>query len=228
MVQQACIHKTSKDLIDVSAASGGSSLLGALTYFLNLILQGKTPDAVCPFFFLASFVALNKTDGGVRSIAIGNAMRRLAAKCVGNSFKQLIGLLLASYQLGYGSYGADAIAHATRVYLESLQPDQVIVKLDFSNVFNFIRRDKMFAAVDQLAPKILPPFVHSAYCSSFPYSLVRMFHRLLGIFIREILWDLSYFASVHDLMLQLKSEFRAFYLDGGILGGFVEEVLHDL
>ena len=32
--------------------------------------------------------------------------------------------------------------------------------------------------------------------------------------------------SIHDLMLQLESEFRAFYLDDGILGGSVSEILH--
>ena len=67
-----------KHLTDVSAAGRVSSLLGALTSFLNLVLQGRTPDAVCPFFFLgggggrggAFLVTLSKTDGGVRSLLL--------------------------------------------------------------------------------------------------------------------------------------------------------------
>ena len=46
--------------------------------------------------------------------------------------------------------------------LASLQPGEVVVKLVFRNAFNSIRRDKMFAAIDQLAHKIRL-FVHSAY-----------------------------------------------------------------
>lgn len=42
------------------------------------------------------------------------------------------GLFLALRQLGYGTaQGAEAAVHATRLHLNNLQADQVIVKLDF-------------------------------------------------------------------------------------------------
>ena len=46
-----------------------------------------------------------------------------------------------------------------------VQPGQVVVKLDFRIAYNSISRGKVFVAVDQLAPTILP-FVHSAYSYS--------------------------------------------------------------
>ena len=38
-----------------------------------------------PFFFGATLTTLNKKDGGVRPIAVGCSLRRLAAKCLCNS-----------------------------------------------------------------------------------------------------------------------------------------------
>ena len=139
-------------------------MLGALTSFLNLVLHGNTPDALCPFFLKASLVALNDTDGGVRPIAIGSTLSRLAAKYVENSLKQSMDLLLVPYQLRYSPLcGAEAMVHVAQVYLESLQPE-VVIKFDFRNAFNSICCDKMFTTIDQLAPKILP-FVYLAYSS---------------------------------------------------------------
>ena len=69
----------------------------------------------------------------------------------------------APLQLDYGTpLGAEAAVHAARRFLHNLQPDHLILKLDFKNAFNSIRRDKMLAAVRERAPEIYP-LVHSAY-----------------------------------------------------------------
>ena len=52
-------------MTSTSAEGGGPLLLEALTAFVNLVLEGKTPAPVHPFFFDASLVALDKKDGGV-------------------------------------------------------------------------------------------------------------------------------------------------------------------
>ena len=54
--------------------------------------------------------------------------------------------------------------NAARRYLESIRdcPDKVIVKLDFKNAFNCIRRDRMLEAVALMAPEIYA-FCHNAY-----------------------------------------------------------------
>ena len=71
--------------------------------------------------------------------------------------------LLTPRQLGFGiSGGAEAAVHAVRQYLDNLQPNHALVKLDFSNAFNSMYRDKMLDAVLALAPDIYP-FVYSAY-----------------------------------------------------------------
>ena len=58
--------------------------------------------------------------------------------------------------------GAEAVAHAARRYLAEMGPDQVLVKLDFINAFNSVRRDAVLEAVALHVPELLA-FTKSAY-----------------------------------------------------------------
>ena len=42
------------------------------------------------------------------------------------------------------------------VYLDHLPSDHVMLKIDFKNTFNYVRRDKMFEMVRQYVPEIFP------------------------------------------------------------------------
>ena len=214
-----------KDMIGTSAQGGGPALLRALTSLINIILQGKTPRAVRPFFFGASLVALEKKDGGVRPIAVGCTIRRLAAKMAGSHIMDTMGALLAPRQLGYGTpQGAEAAVHATRLFL----PNEVILKLDFKNAFNTIWRDKMLNAVRSLVPEIAP-FVHSAYGE--PSTLFwgqQTLSSREGVQQGDPLGPLLFCLTIHELCTQLESDLCLFYLDDGTLGGSPQEVLRDL
>ena len=60
--------------------------------------------------------------------------------------------------------GAEAVTHVATIYVQNLAPNSTILKLDFTNGFNNLHRDKMFLAVRGLAPQLLL-FVISAYGS---------------------------------------------------------------
>ena len=82
-------------------------------------------------------------------------MRRLAAKCVCHVVSPYLSQHLSPLQIGVGvSGGAEAAVHATRRYLQSMPENHIIVKLDFSNAFNALRRDSMLEAVAAKAPEI--------------------------------------------------------------------------
>ena len=140
-----------------------------------------------------------------------------------------MGLLLAPRQLGYGTaLGCEAAVHASRLYLSNLQPGQVILKLDFENAFNCIRRDKMLQAVSNLAPE-LAPFVLASY--SEPSTLFwgeTSLRSSEGVQQGDPLGPLLFCLTIHKLTSQLESEFCLFYLDDGTLGGDAEQVLLDL
>ena len=215
-----------KDMTGASAESGGPVLLSALTSLVNIILQGKVPMAVRPLFFGANLTALTKKDGGVRPIAVGCTLRRLAAKTAGRYIMDAMGLLLAPRQLGYGTaLGCEAAVHASRLYLSNLQPGQVILKLDFENAFNCIRRDKMLQAVSNLAPE-LAPFVLASY--SEPSTLFwggTSLGSSEGVQQGDPLGPLLFCLTIHKLTSQLESKFCLFYLDDETLGGDAEQVL---
>lgn len=70
-----------KDMLaDGPSDASRSPLLIALASFCDLVLEGKTPLSVCPFFFGARLTGLKKKDGGVRPNAAGCTLRRLVAK----------------------------------------------------------------------------------------------------------------------------------------------------
>ena len=53
-------------------------------------------------------------------------------------------------------------AAVTRTYLHNVQSNQLILKINFHNAFNSIRRDKMLSSVLEHAPEIYP-LVFSVY-----------------------------------------------------------------
>ena len=71
-----------KDLIAKSNGPIGNEFLQKLTSVLNIVFEGKIPVALRPFFFGAKLIGLQKKDGGVRPIAVGNTLRRICSKCV--------------------------------------------------------------------------------------------------------------------------------------------------
>ena len=218
-----------KDLTGAPAGEGGNILLRSLTSLITLILGGNTPKSIRPYFFGASLVALKKKDDGIRPIAVGCTLRRLAAKCASLFAKQSIPDLLAPRQLGYGiTGGVEAAVHAARCYLQNLQQGEVLVKVDFKNAFNSIRRDKMLLAVEELIPEILP-FVHSVYCSpSFLMWGEEVIYSSEGVQQGDPLGPLLFCLTIHKLCKKLTSEFNVFYLDDGTVGGYCDDVVQDV
>ena len=152
-----------KDMIRPTTIDGGAALTSALARFVNLVLEGKTPLTIHPFFLGASLTALTKKEGGVRPIAVGCTLCRFIAKVAGSKVRDEMIDLLAPRQLGYCVRGGtEAAVHAARLYVQDLE-QKCVLKLDFRNAFNSLRRDKI-QAVKSFAPNLLP-LVHSAYSS---------------------------------------------------------------
>jgi len=66
-----------KDLL--MCRESGTDFLAALTGFTNAVLAGLCPKEAAPFFFNGRLLALNKKSGGIRPIAVGVTLRRLAS-----------------------------------------------------------------------------------------------------------------------------------------------------
>ena len=209
-----------KDLVFSCSGLGSSLVLDSLTRFVNFALSGEILKDARPYFFGASLIALNKSCGGIRPIAVGCTLRRLAAKCASLAVRDEMGPLLAPLQLGYGTpLGAEAAVHAARTYLHHIQPGHLLLKVDFRNAFNCIRRDKMLHAVREQAPGIYD-FVHSAYSqSSLLFFGDNIIESAEGVQQGDPLGPLLFSLTIHPILKMLKSELRIFYLDDGTMGG---------
>ena len=131
---------TAQHLTDLLAGSPGEQLKTNLTDFVNIVLQGELPTQVNEFE--GRLIDFQKKDGGTRPIAVGYTLRRLVAKCANAHVIKRRSDEVQPIQVGVGvSGGAEAAKHAMRRLVTNLPDDHVVVKLDFSNAYNTIRRD---------------------------------------------------------------------------------------
>ena len=132
-------------------------------------------------------------------------------------------------QIGFGVPRAtEAVAHAARAYVAGLQPGEGLLKLDFKNAFNLISRDCIFQTVHEELPELYP-FVHMCY---YTVSFLNFGEYLLlsdeGVQQGDPLGPLLFCASLLKLARSMTSEFNAWYLDDGSVGGHVSSLLVDL
>ena len=215
-----------KDLL--SSASNDDPLLQAITDFINMMLEGRTPDRVRPIIFGASLLALTKRCGGVRPIAVGYVWRRLASKVACQAVTPQSVALLAPRQVGFGvASGCEGAIHAARRYTENMQDGQLLLKLDFKNAFNSIRRDSMLEAVALHLPSLYR-FVESAYGET---SKLRFGDFTIsseeGVQQGDPLGPLLFCITTQALLTSLKSEVVLGYLDDITLAGNHDTVLED-
>ena len=64
----------------VTADCNSNTLLTSLTDFINGLFQGMVPTNVLPIFLEVNSLRSLKEDGGIRPIAIGYTLSRLAGK----------------------------------------------------------------------------------------------------------------------------------------------------
>ena len=129
-----------------SNGSVGLNCLKSLTKLINLIGDGKIPEPLRPFVFDAKLIALITINGGLRPIARGNTLRRIASKWAGSKDLSERQHFFGKVQVGCGNKrGVEVAAHSFRNLIERDENPKrtVLLKLDFTNAFNSLNRDTM-------------------------------------------------------------------------------------
>ena len=155
------------DLTAKSNGQTGLNFLRALTNLVNVILEGKVPFELRPYFFGAKLIALKKPDGRLRPIAVGNTFRQLSANCAGYHVFESRQASYGNRQVGVGTKKrAELASHVFGCLIESPRPkENVILKDDFENVFNSINRQFMLEKLFEIHPEVYK-YSHSAYSQS--------------------------------------------------------------
>ena len=130
--------------------------LQALTKVINLMVDGKLPEDVSPFMAGARLHAVKEKDGGIRPIAVGNLLRRLASKLVAREVATKAASMLSPHQLGVGVRGGcEAIVHSVEKVLEEGDQEKMVLQVDYINAFNLANWDTTFLEIQQYFPELL-------------------------------------------------------------------------
>ena len=145
-----------KDLIGHTNGEAANRLVTSLSNFVDVVVADEVPPCIRSTFFGANIFAFTKPGGGIRPIAVGLTLRRLVSKFVGHFTKDERSDSYGTVQLGIGTKnGVEAAGDAARALLEAeSSPGTVLLKIDFSNAFNSIRRDTILETVYQRYPGV--------------------------------------------------------------------------
>jgi hypothetical protein len=218
-----------KDIISLSAGEAGQKALRALTKLCNCLLSGQVLSEICHLLYGASLCALNKKDGGLRPIAIGNCLRRLTSKLACFQSRNIVNSYLSPHQLGVATkLGCEAAIHTTRTFVNNDQNrGKVLLKLDFKNAFNSVERDCILKEVPYHTP-LLYPYLYQCYRN--PSTLFFGNHLIsssVGAQQGDPCGPMIFSLAIQPIILSLDSQMNIWYLDDGTLADYPEVVLSD-
>ena len=207
----------------------GPELISAITALVNLLLAGTCPNEVRSTLFGGTLFALRKKSGGLRPIVIGYFWRRLSSKCANTFALPRVSTYFAHKQVGVGvPGGCEAAVHTVRRFLSSMQEGSVVVKLDFSNAFNSLYRDRMLSSVSDTLPELLP-YCNLAYAETSDLKFGRFSLRSeVGPQQGDPLGPLLFCLPLQVTLLNLQSPLVLGYLDDLTLGGAAAGVAADV
>ena len=96
--------------------------------------------------------AIGKPAGGVRPIAMGETLRRLAAKCLHSAVLDKVSEYLLPLQVGVQvPNAAELVARRVKLWAKEAAPGEVLLQVDLRNSFNSLDRNAMLAEVQARA-----------------------------------------------------------------------------
>jgi hypothetical protein len=205
----------------------GSPLIEPLRALCQTMLVQRAPAGVQPTLFGARLVALVKKDGGLRPIACGEILRRLAGKVLCSVCKPALAkTLLPVGQVGVGvRAGIEGLYFAARQAGERVGRDFACLKLDLVNAFNEVSREAVLAAVAADCPDALP-YATSACCEhSWLFFGDRRILSAQGVQQGDPMGPAFFSLALATLWRRLpdaiaeRLDVRGFYLDDGFLAG---------
>jgi hypothetical protein len=210
------------------------TLAAQLTTLVQRLGDGSLPPAAAELLADSRLIPLEKPDGGIRPIAIGDVLRRLSARILLRHCRDAIDEHFAPHQVGVGlRCGAEAVVRSAVAFSEANR-GHARIQLDFKNAFNRMCRRRMFDSLK----------AHPVLCGLIPF--VRVFYagqphlrlaaeeddELLYVPSRtgsqqgDVMGSLLYAAPLQPLVLELLKQagYDAFFCDDGTLGVKVEDV----
>ena len=114
-----------------------------LTEVAGLLSVGRVPDAILQAIRLGRLTALQKPDGGVRGIVVGDIIRRLVARTMAKQIAKKVEAATAPFQYALKTKaGCECVAHVLQT-LTDTDPDATVMSIDGVGAYDLISRNAM-------------------------------------------------------------------------------------
>ena len=220
-----------KDFSDQLIGEQANKFLDSLVNFLNnVVFAGKIPKEAAAVFFGAKLIALSKGENGVRPIAVGWVLRRLASKILMAKLDSKCEELFWPHQVGVGTpLGAELAIHSARKFITSASSSNMVcLQTDFTNAFNCLRRDKALQEIKAKVPEIFKyawqSYGNPSYLFLGPDEIIMSQE---GIQQGDPLGPFIYALTTMVITQKIKSPLSVFYLDDACVAGDLDTVLQD-
>ena len=105
----------------------------------------------------AKLVLLPKADGGIRPIAVGELIRRIAGKVLVKRYQPAISRTLAPTQLGVAApRGVETVIHNVQRWILGQKKGEILAQIDLKNAYGCVDRQVFLAAIEEKVPSLLP------------------------------------------------------------------------
>ncbi|KAL0235357.1 hypothetical protein GEMRC1_001939 [Eukaryota sp. GEM-RC1] len=127
-----------------------------LAVFFNEVLLGtkKLPHALCS----SRLVALNKPNGGVRPIAVGETISRIFSTLCFRRVRDSSVEFFRRFQFAVGVPDGTTCAALTSDFLFHSNEENAILNIDFKNAFNCVLRSTISDELSKFFPQLIPYF----------------------------------------------------------------------
>ena len=137
-----------------SFKQSSTKLCEAIATITRTLCRTYIDPATIEPLVVSRLIPLDKGEGAVRPIGVGEVIRRIIGKCVMNIFKGDVVVASGSLQLCAGqNSGSEAAIHAMHAIFEADDTDAVLL-IDASNVFNAVNRATSLHNIRVLCPVI--------------------------------------------------------------------------
>ena len=120
------------------------------------LADGNLPESAVDFLALTKLTPLLKDGGGIRPVAGGEVLRKLAARTLVREHREALREAVGEHQFGAGRpAGGETLVHTVQT-VAAQRPEHAWVQLDLANAFPSVCRRAVLDALAEHAPALLP------------------------------------------------------------------------
>ena len=109
----------------------------------SLFAAGQVPHDILKAIRLGRLTALQKPDGGVRGIVVGDTFTRLVARTLAKQISKRVEAATAPFQYALKTKaGCECVAHVLQT-LTDLDPESTVMSIDVVGAYDLISRNAM-------------------------------------------------------------------------------------